>query len=106
MLYRVLLAFTWLLSVIYCSNTKDSSSSAAALYLDTKSLADEELIREIGSDKLIKPVVELNTSDKTSQMINISEAQSHLYNRIKSSKYINNPYKNLNISQSIYQPLP
>jgi hypothetical protein len=33
-------------------------------------------------------------------IINISEAQSALINRIKSSKYINNPYKNLNSSQS------
>lgn len=33
-------------------------------------------------------------------LINISETQSYLYNRIKSSKYVNNPYMHLNSNQS------
>ena len=46
-----------------------------------------------------------NEIDETNdfKFINITENQSYLYNRIKSSKYVNNPYKNLNISQSKLQ---
>ncbi len=42
----------------------------------------------------------LSFDDKNrTSFINISQSQAYLYNRIKSSKYIINPY-NLNLSQS------
>lgn len=40
-----------------------------------------------------------NTKSLNYALINLTDAQSVLYNRIKSSKYINNPYRHLNLSQ-------
>ena len=57
-------------------------------------------INVINNDDLIinNEIVFVNSNNES--VINLTESQSYLYDRIKFSKYVNNPYSELKLNQS------
>jgi hypothetical protein len=65
-----------------------------------KSLNDNYNINVIGNDDSIinNELIFVNSNNES--ILNLTESQSYLYDRIKLSKYVNNPYSELKLNQS------